>query len=140
MTTTLTDTCLNCGAALQGRFCHACGQRTVPPFPTLREMIVDAWHELTVFDSRLARTVWLLVRHPGTLAVEYLSGRRTTYIPPLRLYLVASVVFFLIAAIVPSLSAARRIATLPGEGNVTIDLMNPTELTPAPRPAFSAAW
>lgn len=133
MTTTHGGTCLNCGAVLQGRFCHACGQRSVPPFPTLRELVVDAWHELTVFDSRLARTVWLLVRHPGMLAVEYLSGRRTKYIAPLRLYLVASVIFFLIGAIVPRLSNPRRTATLPGEGNVTIDIMNPTELTPAER-------
>ena len=133
MTTTLGGTCLNCGAELQGRFCHACGQRVAPAFPTLREMIVDAWQELTIFDGRLARTVWLLVRHPGMLALEYLSGRRATYLPPLRLYLVASVVFFLIAALVPSMSTARRTATLPGREKVTIDLMDTTELTPAQR-------
>lgn len=96
-------------------------------------MIVDAWHELTVFDSRLGRTVWLLVRHPGMLALEYLAGRRTAYLPPLRLYLVASVVFFLISAIVPSMSTTRRTATLPGDENITIDLMDTTELTPEQR-------
>ena len=128
--TTDPDECLNCGARLHGRFCAQCGQRAAPPFPTLREMLVDAWHELTVFDDRLLLTVSALLRRPGTLTLEFLAGRRMTYVPPLRLYLVASVVYFLVAAFAPSVAEVRRTTKLPGKDNVTIDLMEPTPLSP----------
>jgi hypothetical protein len=96
-------------------------------------MLVDAWHELTVFDDRLLRTLGLLLRHPGRLTLEYLAGRRVTYVPPLRLYLVASVAYFLIAAMTSSVTHVRRTTTLPGKGNVTIDLLEPSQLTPEER-------
>lgn len=96
-------------------------------------MLVDAWHELTVFDDRLLRTLWLLLRQPGRLTLEYLAGRRMTYLPPLRLYLVASVAYFLIAAMTPGVSQVRRTTTLPGQDKVQIDLLEPTQLTPQER-------
>jgi hypothetical protein len=62
----------------------------------------SAWHftleateDLTHADSRLWRTLSALVFKPGFLTREFLAGRRARYLPPLRLYLVLSVVFFL---------------------------------------------
>ena len=127
--------CLDCGAELHGRYCAACGQRVTPPYPTMREMLIDAWHEFTVFDSRLLRTGALLVRHPGRLTHEYLAGRRSRYLPPLRLYLIASVAYFLIAAVAPPSKPQNTSATLPGKGNVKIDLLEPRVLTPEERAA-----
>jgi hypothetical protein len=40
-----------------------------------------------------------LLFKPGYLTCEFLAGRRVKYLPPLRLYLVMSVLFFLIAAL-----------------------------------------
>ena len=37
---------------------------------------------------------------PGRLTAEFLAGRRARYLPPLRLYLVVSVAFFLVASAV----------------------------------------
>ena len=85
--------CLNCGTPLQGAFCAACGQRAVPPNPTVRELAGDAWHELSGYDGRIMSTIRGLVR-PGFLTREYLEGRRAHYVPPVRLYLVVSVVYF----------------------------------------------
>ena len=45
--------CLNCNAPLHGPFCGACGQRAVPPDPTVRELAGDAWNELTGYDGRI---------------------------------------------------------------------------------------
>jgi hypothetical protein len=39
--------CLNCGAPLAGPFCAECGQRDVPPYPSVRELVVDAFWELS---------------------------------------------------------------------------------------------
>ena len=82
--------CLNCGTPLQGAFCAACGQRAVPPNPTVRELAGDAWHELSGYDGRIMSTIRGLLR-PGFLTREYLEGRRAHYLPPLRVYLIVSV-------------------------------------------------
>ena len=104
MTVTLEQrSCLNCGKPLAGRFCSHCGQRAIPPYPTVREFIGDAWHEFSGYDGRFARTLRALFRRPGWLTREVLEGRRARYISPLRLYLTASVIYFLVAAAAPNL-------------------------------------
>ena len=81
-------------------FCGACGQRSVPANPTVSELAGDAWQELSGYDGRIAATFRGLL-HPGRLTLEYLQGRRARYLPPIRLYLIASVTYFLLAAAAP---------------------------------------
>ena len=100
-------TCLNCGAELAGRFCAHCGQRNVPPRPTLRELIGDAYGELVGWDGKLVRTIVLLLRSPGALARAILDGHRASYISPVRLYLACSLLYFLVSAAVPDPNVAR---------------------------------
>src|ERR1043165_1590104 len=95
------EACLNCGTPLAGPFCSACGQRDIPPYPSMRELVVDAFWELSGWDGRFASTVKALVRRPGMLTREFLEGRRARYLSPLRLYLMASLAYFLFAASVP---------------------------------------
>jgi len=94
--------CLNCGSHLSGVFCAECGQRDIPPYPSLRELVVDAVAEFSGWDGRLATTLRALVQRPGWLTHEFLEGRRVRYISPVRLYLMASVVYFLVAAAAPN--------------------------------------
>ena len=90
--------CLNCGTALTGPFCAECGQRDIPPYPSARELVVDAFSEVSGWDGRFATTLRALIRRPGLLTREFLEGRRARYISPVRLYLVSSLVYFLLAA------------------------------------------
>jgi uncharacterized protein DUF3667 len=94
--------CLNCGTSLGGAFCSACGQRDIPAYPSTRELAIDAIAEFSGWDGRLASTFRALVRKPGMLTLEFLEGRRVRYISPLRLYLTASLVYFLLAAAAPT--------------------------------------
>ena len=48
-------------------------------------------------DSRLWRTLIPLAVRPGQLTLDYLEGRRARFMPPFRMYLVLSIVFFLVA-------------------------------------------
>jgi hypothetical protein len=91
--------CENCGAALSGRFCASCGQRVEPPVHSLWHFTTVATEDLTHADSRLWRTLAALLFKPGFLTREFLRGRRASYLPPVRLYLVLSVAFFLWAGI-----------------------------------------
>ena len=95
-------TCLNCGASLSGSFCSECGQRAAPPHPSLRELGGEAFAELSGWDGKVAETVRALLRKPGKLTIEFLEGRRARYLSPLRLYLMCSVIYFLIAASAPT--------------------------------------
>jgi hypothetical protein len=94
--------CLNCGAALAGPYCAECGQRAVPPHPTIRELIGDALSEFVGWDGKFAATVRELVRRPGELTRQWLEGRRVHFISPLRLYLTASLVYFIASAAAPN--------------------------------------
>jgi Protein of unknown function (DUF3667) len=106
--------CLNCGAPMTGPFCASCGQRDIPPYPSARELAVDAVSEFSGWDGRLASTLRALVQHPGLLTHEFLEGRRVRYISPLRLYLTSSLVYFLIAAATPDVRLDSGKMLLPG--------------------------
>jgi uncharacterized protein DUF3667 len=87
--------CDNCGAQLSGRYCGACGQRVEPPVHSLWHFTQVAFEDVTHADSRLWRTLAALLFKPGFLTREFLAGRRARYLPPVRLYLVLSVAFFI---------------------------------------------
>lgn len=116
--------CLNCSAPLHGPFCSVCGQRAVPPNPSVRELAGDAWHELSGYDGRIMSTIRGLMR-PGFLTREYLEGRRAQYLPPLRVYLIVSVVYFVVAASAPNIDSRRSANELTGPGGIRISVDQP---------------
>jgi hypothetical protein len=86
--------CENCGAPLTGRFCSQCGQPAIDYRRSFRHVIVDVLDSFLNWDSKFFATIgWLIVR-PWHLTIEFLSGRRVRYLHPLRLYLLASILFF----------------------------------------------
>jgi hypothetical protein len=91
--------CKNCAAPLSGRFCVNCGQAASVHVPTTRELLHELLEGLTHSDSRLWRTLKSLWFKPGRLTEEFIAGRRAAYLPPFRLYLIASVLFFLLASL-----------------------------------------
>lgn len=94
-----TDTCLNCGAPLRGDYCYACGQpgrlKPLSFWRLLLELVEDIWD----VDSKAWRSLKPLMFRPGFLTNQYLAGHRVRYVAPLRLYLTASVLFFIVAAL-----------------------------------------
>src|SRR5690349_13398012 len=106
--------CLNCEAPLHGQFCSECGQRAAPPNPTVREIAGDAFAELSGWDGKFAETFRLLLSKPGELTRQWIEGKRVSFITPLRLYLLASLVYFVV------LAAAPNIRTGPG-GTIDAD-------------------
>jgi hypothetical protein len=125
--------CLNCGAPLEGAFCSNCGQRALASYPTVAEMVGDAWQEFSGYDGRFIRTFRVLLGRPGALTIDTLEGRRARYITPVRLYLVASVFYFLCAVAVPNLRTPAP-AVLPGSGTIIrIDPNGSVNMTPEQR-------
>lgn len=97
----LPEACPNCGAQVFGPYCAQCGQETVIGRLTLREFGHEYIQNFVSLEGRLWRTLWILIRHPGQLTVEFLQGRRRRYVRPLPLYFSTSFVLFLVMALFP---------------------------------------
>jgi len=91
--------CHNCGAELTGRYCSSCGQKAETEAHTVGHFAREVIEAFTHADSRLWSTLRPLLGRPGFLTREYFAGRRARYLPPLRLYLIMSVLFFVLSAL-----------------------------------------
>lgn len=91
--------CQNCKAPLSGPYCAQCGQKHSPSIPSVLGFLGEFTEAFTHADSRLWRTLWLLLARPGALPKRYFAGQRAQYLPPLRLYLLITIGFFLLVSI-----------------------------------------
>jgi len=87
--------CDNCTTELSGKFCHKCGQKELHHHAwSLSHFLHDAWHEIAHLDSKIFRTLKLLVFRPGEMTRMYLDGHRQPFVNPIRLYLALTALFF----------------------------------------------
>ena len=107
--------CANCQTPLTGAFCAHCGQKVKPLDPTVRELATDTLGEVTDVDGKLLRSVRYLFTRPGFLSREHAEGRRVSYVSPVRLYLVFSVLFFAAAGLVAQREGMFELQAEPGE-------------------------
>jgi hypothetical protein len=91
------EPCANCGAILEGQFCHVCGQNSDTHKRSILRLIWEAVEATFELDGRLLRTVPALFLRPGTLARDYIDGRIVRHVPPFRTFLVALVIFIFAA-------------------------------------------
>lgn len=96
--------CHNCGASLALRprphYCPQCGQETHLHPPSFWEFMHEFVGHYVALEGTLWRTLVLLLLQPGRLTREYFAGRRRRYVLPLRLYLSASFLFFVLVKLV----------------------------------------
>jgi hypothetical protein len=86
--------CENCGAELQGHWFAQCGQLAIEYRRSFRYVVADLLNEFLNWDSKFFTTIALLIFKPWRLTNEFLAGKRVRYVNPLRLYLLASILFF----------------------------------------------
>jgi hypothetical protein len=91
--------CENCGTPLQGPFCHKCGQHDIDFHRSFGHMFLDALENFFHFDAKLFRNIVTLLFRPGRLTAAFNAGKRAAQMPPLRLYIFVSVLFFFISFI-----------------------------------------
>lgn len=89
--------CENCAAPLTGEFCSQCGQHAIDYRRSILRVLLDAADSFLNWDTKFLQTLNLLLLRPWQLTNDFNAGRRARYVHPLRLYLIASVVFFLMA-------------------------------------------
>lgn len=95
--------CLNCGAALAGDYCHACGQRA-HVHRTLHAFWHDLLHGVLHFEGKTWHTLPLLAWRPGELTRRYIDGERAKFVSPMALFLFSVFLMFAVASFSGGLS------------------------------------
>ena len=134
--------CENCGAMLTGPFCSQCGQHHHEhPVHSLRHFLQEATEDLTHADSRLWLTLRALLFRPGLLTREFLGGRRARYLPPVRLYLVVSLLFFIVAELAATMAPSPPVQVVDGAHgfNMTVGAGRAAATATAPAAAADPA-
>jgi hypothetical protein len=62
----------------------------------MREFVREVANDQFGIDAKFPRTMSALFFKPGLLTREYMDGRVVRYIPPFRLYLLSSILFFVL--------------------------------------------
>lgn len=120
--------CPNCGAERSGPFCSRCGQNDRDYQRALPPLVSELLREAFELDSRLVRTLKLLIFQPGALALEFSRNRRASYVSPIRLYLFVSIAFFFFLSMgtgIDPLDNPQR-----PEVQVQVDNVEDTDTTP----------
>lgn len=104
--------CLNCGTALAGAYCHACGQPE-----HIHRSLGAIWHDLAHgvlhFEGKIWRTLPLLALRPGELTRRYIHGERARFVSPLALFLFS---IFITFAAISILGGSVEVPQLEPEG------------------------
>ena len=88
--------CLNCNAQVIGQYCHICGQENILSKESVRHLMTHYFEDITHFDGKFFSSIQLLIFRPGFLSTQYVAGRRSSYLNPIRMYVFTSAIFFLI--------------------------------------------
>ena len=89
--------CLNCGAELEGEFCHECGQKA-HVHRTLGAFFHDLLHGVLHFEGKIWRTLPLLAWRPGELTRSYIEGKRASFVSPMALFLFSVFLMFAVVS------------------------------------------
>ncbi len=87
--------CRNCGGLVENRYCTVCGQLGADFHRPVWDLVASSLGDMLSLDGRLWRSLPMLMLRPGRMTRDYIDGKRARYVPPFRLFLLTSVVFFL---------------------------------------------
>ena len=94
-------TCLNCGHNVGHRYCSFCGQENTETVKTFYQLLQQFFEDFTHYDGTFWKTIFCLFFKPAALTKAYLSGKRKTYLPPIRLYIFISFLTFFCISLLP---------------------------------------
>ncbi len=88
--------CPNCNHILrpEDNFCPKCGQENHDLKVPLHHLIYEFIESIFHFDIKVWETLRVIVLKPGKVISDFNEGKRARYVPPARLYIFISVIFF----------------------------------------------
>jgi hypothetical protein len=95
------ETCLNCGTALIGNYCHSCGQQG-HVHRTLAAFAHDLLHGVLHLEGKIWHTLPKLMFRPGELTRRYIAGERARFVSPLAIFLFSVFLMFAVMSFLGS--------------------------------------
>lgn len=88
--------CFNCHTPFtqNENYCPNCGQENHSRQASTRMLLDDFLKDYIAFDSKLFKSVVPLLTKPGFVTMEFLNGKRQKYIPPIRVFIFLSFIYF----------------------------------------------
>lgn len=128
--------CPNCGRLLADlpppvHHCPSCGQETHLHPPTLFEFVHEFVAHYVALEGALWRSLKTLLLRPGQLTLDYFEGRRRQHVLPLRLYLTASFLFFLVLKLSGGPSQEVRVHAVAPAATASAPASAPSAAAPA---------
>ncbi len=122
-------TCLNCRHVVESRYCPNCGQENTDTRKTFHHLFIHFFEDLTHYENAFWKTIRNLLFKPSSLTKEYLSGKRLSYLAPVRLYIFISFITFFLLAILPDTEKKESNEHKPNKNvNLITDSIAPTQL------------
>jgi hypothetical protein len=93
--------CPNCENSFKSsfEFCPHCGQKNKEIKLGFKYLLSDLLSGSLNIDSKFFKTFRYLIFRPAFLSQEFVKGKRTSYLTPIRIYLLVSVVYFFVLSL-----------------------------------------
>ncbi len=102
--------CLNCEHPLDisDRFCPNCSQANTTKKLKLKDFFDEFFASMFSYDSKVIKTLSVLILKPGKITKDYINGKRVSYTNPFRFFLSLSIIYFLMLNFSGDFSALDR--------------------------------
>ncbi|MBL7139198.1 MAG: DUF3667 domain-containing protein [Bacteroidales bacterium] len=94
--------CQNCGEelAIATKYCPFCGQKKILKEDyTFKRLLKESIFDFLHIDAKLFNSIFPLLFRPGYLTKQWLAGKHVRYFKPFKMFLVISILYFLLASI-----------------------------------------
>jgi hypothetical protein len=92
---------------LTSPYCGACGQKRAERFSS-SHLGKEAWEKIRWFEADLLKAGFKVILRPGTVARDYVLGKRQSHTHPLKLLLAAIVLLLIVIAQTDYLSSTNQ--------------------------------
>jgi len=130
--------CLNCGTALTGPYCSACGQKA-QVYRSLGTFLHDMIAGLFNFEGKIWRTLPMLAWKPGEMTRRYVEGERARFVSPVALYLFSVFLMFAVLNFSGSMDASGGLEEMAADERADIARLETERATAAARRTDVAA-
>lgn len=102
--------CPNCAYEFHGidNYCPNCGQENHNIDVPFKHLFLELLEGTLHFDTKIIHTLKLLLFKPGQLTEQFVQNKRAAYVPPIRLYVFISFIFFWCWPQIPTPKPATR--------------------------------
>ncbi|MCU7490587.1 MAG: DUF3667 domain-containing protein [Bacteroidota bacterium] len=123
------DVCLNCGYEFkdENNYCPSCGQQNHSLQVPFKHLVLEFLEGTIHLDTKIFQTFKFLLFKPGYLTREFNTGKRAGYVPPVRIYVFVSFIFFLLVGLMSGHKSEGKEHTSKDKEGTTIIQIGPSD-------------